>query len=63
MARKHELVGETLRDIGILLVVFAPLDTLLRSDYGTRKDWLIAVGIAVLGSVLIFIGIQVGSDR
>jgi hypothetical protein len=56
-----ELTSESLREIGLLMLVFAPLDTLLKSGYGNGKDWLIASGIGVFGLILIAIGIVVGS--
>jgi hypothetical protein len=60
--KQHELWAETLRDIGILLFVFGPLDTLLRSQHGTRQDWLIAAGIAALGLMFIVVGVILGSE-
>ncbi len=44
--QRHELWAEAIRDIGILLLVFAPLDTLFRAGRGTWVDWLIALGVA-----------------
>lgn len=59
MARPlHELTGETAREIGILLAVFAPLDTLFRTEKGTSLEWLISSGLCFLGLMLIWIGID-----
>jgi len=60
--QRHELWAEAIRDIGILLLVFAPLDTLFRAGRGTRVDWLIALGVALLGLLLIAIGIRMESE-
>ena len=40
--KRHELWAEAIRDIGILFLVFAPLETLLRKDHGSWVDWLVA---------------------
>ncbi len=60
--QRHELWAEAIRDIGILLLVFAPLDTLFRAGRGTWVDWLIALGVALLGLLLIAIGIRMESE-
>ena len=63
--RRHELWAEAIRDIGILFFVFAPLETLLRISFGTWDwHWLIAVGVAILGLLLIEKGVrmEVGSE-
>jgi len=64
VARKqaYELWAEAIRDVGILFFVFGPLDTLLRGGRGTRVDWLIALGIAILGLLLIAVGIKMESE-
>ncbi len=60
---RHELWAEAIRDIGILFFVFAPLDTLLRISFGTGDwHWLIAVGVAVLGLLLIEKGVRMETD-
>jgi hypothetical protein len=58
----YEVVGESLREIGILLTVFAPLDTLLLAAHGTGIDWLRAIGIAILGLVLLVAGVRMESE-
>lgn len=60
--QSYELWAEAIRDVGILLLVFAPLDTVFKSGYGTYIDWLLAAGIGVLGLLLIAIGVRMGSD-
>lgn len=59
----HELWAEAIRDVGILFIVFAPLDTLIKSGYGTRLDWLIAFGVALLGFGFLYIGVRMGSEQ
>jgi hypothetical protein len=54
----YELTGEVTKELGILLAVFAPLDTLFRTEKGTDVDWLISSGLCTLGLVLIWIGID-----
>lgn len=58
-----ELVAEVMRDVGILLFVFGPLDTLLKSGYGTKADWEITSGVALFGLILIGFGIRIGAQR
>ncbi len=60
--QRHELWAEAIRDVGILFFVFAPLDTLFRAGHGTWKDWLIALAVALLGLLLIAIGIRMESE-
>ncbi len=55
---RYELWAEAIRDVGILLFVFAPLDTLFRAGHGTSLDWLIALGIAGLGLLSIEVGVR-----
>lgn len=61
--QQYELWGEVLRDVGILFFVFAPLDTLLKTGRGTATDWLIAIAIAVIRLLFIFIGIKIGAEQ
>jgi hypothetical protein len=53
-----KLWAEALRDIGILFLVFAPLDTLLLGEHGHWTDWLLAALIACLGYLLIERGVR-----
>ena len=61
--QQYELWAEVLRDMGILFFVFAPLDTLLKTGRGNETDWLIAMAVAIIGLLFIFIGIRMGSDQ
>jgi hypothetical protein len=57
------LLMETVREIGILLFVFGPLDTIFKSGQGTRIDWVKAGVIAILGLVLIGVAVIWGSEE
>lgn len=57
--QRYELWGESIREIGVLLLVFAPLDRILKLD---RAHWVwltVAVGI---GLALIEIGVVLESN-
>ena len=57
--RLRILLGETARDVGILLLVFGPLDAILQA---TRHSGLITVTV-VTGLGLISVGILVESQE
>jgi hypothetical protein len=61
--KRHELWAEALRDVGILFLVFAPLETLLRKERGGWLDWLVAGTIATLGLLLIEKGVRMGTEK
>ena len=63
MASRHELRAEAVRDIGILMLVFAPLDTLLRGDAKHWWDWPLAGVLAVLGLALVEVGVRMGAEE
>ena len=59
MRHKAELVGESLREIGVLLLVFVPLDA---TFYQGRIDFPAQFGLAILAAVgllLIAIGVAI----
>ena len=58
MRRTAELIGETVREIGILISVFAPLDTAFHEGRfgGLTMVWLAVLQVA--GMVLIVTGIM-----
>jgi hypothetical protein len=60
--QRYELRAEAIRDVGILLLVFVPLDTFLREGKLTGSRLLIALGFAILGLLLIEIGVRMGSN-
>jgi len=59
---KYELQAESLREIGSLLLGFAPLETLIRSEKATSFDWLITSSLAVFGLILITVGIDLEAE-
>jgi hypothetical protein len=59
---RHVLWGEAIRDIGILFLVFGPLDTLIVPESRRWWEWLIALGLAVLGYLLIEKGVSMESE-
>jgi hypothetical protein len=59
---RYELQAETLRELGSLLLVFAPLETLIRSEKATSFDWLITSSLAVFGFILIAVGIDLEAE-
>jgi len=56
------LWAESIRDIGILLLVFGPLDVLLAAAHLTRSSWLLSLGFVIFGVLLIEIGIRMEAD-
>jgi hypothetical protein len=60
--QRFELWAEAIRDIGILFLVFAPLDTLLFASQRRWWEWLIAVGIAIAGYALVEKGVRMESE-
>jgi len=61
--QRYELWAEAIRDIGILFLVFAPLDTLLSPEHRHWWEWLIAAILGAGGLVLIEIGIRMESEK
>lgn len=47
MRHRFELVGETLREIGILLLVFVPLDAIF---YQGEIKWPAIIALVILGA-------------
>jgi hypothetical protein len=56
-----QLAGESLREIGVLLLVFAPLDTVLKKN-GEHQDWYLTTGIGFFGLFLVLVGIYMGVE-
>jgi Ca2+/Na+ antiporter len=55
---RYELVGESMREIGILLLVFVPLDVLLHQG---RLNWVqavICIALVLFGSWALWKGIR-----
>ena len=55
---KMELWGESTREVGVLLLVFAPLELLLRAG---ETHWVSVISFATLGFILVVLGIQMES--
>lgn len=50
------LVGESLREIAVLVIVFAPLDVLVQGAILTTRWWVgIIVGVATLFAVGVYL--------
>jgi hypothetical protein len=60
--KRYELWAEAIRDIGILTLLFVPLDSLVRETPITRARLLLVIGFAILELLLIEIGVRIGSD-
>ena len=60
---RHELLAESLREVGVLLLVFAPLEVVLRSERSRWWQWLVAVILLIIGVVLVEVGIRMESER
>ena len=53
--KAQRLLGETMRDIGILIFVFAPLDAFFQKE---RPGWLTLVFVVACGLLFISFGIM-----
>jgi hypothetical protein len=62
--RRHNLRGEAIRDIGILLFVFVPLDIIVQHMLTSWWHWvlLFVVGCG-FSLVLIELGVRMGADE
>jgi len=60
-ALKLKLWGESLRDIGILLLVFGPLDALLHTGHITGKQWGFGIGSMIAGALMLWGGVEIES--
>jgi hypothetical protein len=60
---RYELWGEMTREVGVLLLVFGPLDYLVEYSKGVfRLDvlhWTIIAGCGLAGLVLMVIGVEI----
>lgn len=60
---RHELWAECIRDIGILLLVFAPLDTLFELGHAPWWHWIVALVLLIGGLLLVDRGVRMESER
>jgi hypothetical protein len=56
----QDINAESLREIGILFIVFGPLEGLLKSTNLHAVDFAIALSIAVAGGVSLAVGTRMG---
>ncbi len=66
MARpRYELWGESLRELGVLILVFVPLDLVvegLHRSYGQQRSeghWIIVTLAGVIGFILVLVGVEI----
>ena len=60
---RKQLWAEALRDIGVLLLVFGPLDTILQGKTQTTMHWLAILGVGISGFLILGIGIRMASKK
>jgi hypothetical protein len=58
----RDINAESLREIGILFIVFGPLEGLLKSTGLHAVDFVIALSIAVLGGVCLMLGTRMSKE-
>ena len=61
--QRHTLRAEALRDIGILLLVFVPLDVLLQYSLSSWRHWLLLLMGCCFSIALIEVGVRMGSEE
>ncbi len=60
---RYELWGESIRELGVLILVFVPLDVLL--EYVRREQrpdvhhWLTIIGFGIAGILLMILGVEI----
>jgi hypothetical protein len=58
----RDINAESLREIGILLAVFGPLEALLKGASPHAVDFIIASAILATGGVSLVLGTRMGKD-
>jgi hypothetical protein len=58
----RDINAESLREIGVLLVVFGPLEGLLKGQSPHAIDFIIASAIVVVGGVFLVAGTRMGKE-
>ena len=60
---RYELWGESLRELGVLILVFVPLDSVVELIRNTgaldSKHWWVVTGFGVLGFILMVLGVEI----
>jgi hypothetical protein len=59
----RDINAESLREIGVLLIVFGPLEGLLKGSSPHAIDFIIALGILAVGGVTLAMGTRMGKDQ
>jgi hypothetical protein len=60
---RHELWAECLREIGVLLLVFAPLEVVLRNERSVWWQWVVALVLLVAGLLMVEKGVRMESEK
>ena len=58
----RDINAESLREVGVLLIVFGPLEGLLKGNSPHAIDFVIALAILVTGGVSLALGTRMGKD-
>jgi hypothetical protein len=58
----RDINAESLREAGILFIVFGPLEGLLKSTSLHAVDFIIALSIAAIGGVSLALGTRMGKE-
>jgi hypothetical protein len=58
----RDINAESLREIGVLLVVFGPLEGLLKGASPHAVDFVIALSIVMIGGVFLAAGTHMGKE-
>ena len=58
----QDINAESLREIGVLLVVFGPPEGLLKSASPHAVDFIIALSIVMIGGVFLAVGTHMGKE-
>jgi hypothetical protein len=58
----RDINAESLREAGILFIVFGPLEGPLKSTSLHAVDFIIALSIAVIGGVSLVLGTRMGKE-
>jgi hypothetical protein len=58
----RDINAESLREIGVLFIVFGPLEGLLKSGSPHAADFIIALSIALFGGVFLTVGTRMGKE-
>lgn len=57
------MIGEALRDVGILAAVFIPLDHLFSDGKEDLPTWIVVIATVTYGGVIWFLGVLIEEHR